>query len=74
MKLNPLSNVKETIVDKTGSQANNIVTENKQGNETDIDEVVSIFDEEELNIESWGQPVENSRNPESVTDEIEKTK
>ena len=71
VKLNPLSNVKETIVDKTGSQANTIVTENKQGNETDIDEVGSIFDEKELNIESWGQPIENSQNPELVTDEIE---
>ena len=70
VKLNPLSNVKETITDKTGSQVNNIVTENKQGNETGIDEVGSIFDEEELNIESWGQPIEDSQNPELVTDEI----
>ena len=61
---------KKTIMDKTGSQVNNIVTENKRGNETGIDEVGSIFDEEELNIESWDQPIEDSQNPELVTDEI----
>ena len=52
MKLNPLSNVNETILDKTGSQAKNIVTENKQGNNTDIDEIGSFFYKEELNTES----------------------
>ena len=59
------------LVDKTSFQANNIVTENKQENNTDMNEAGSIFDEEALNIESWDQTVENYQNPDLVTDEIE---
>ena len=63
VKLNPLSEANINTMDVTNSQASKDITKNKQRSEIDIDEVGSIFDDE--------QPVENSHNSELGIDELE---